>query len=242
MKQTAISFSRSIKHVFLCTTLILASLAGHCASEYEDLAHLKSLVESYVKENVPHESGDDITVSISKLDSLKLAKCHNEIMVSFSPEMIANQPGAVILKCDSVVNWNVYVPIQTRIMTKVLTVNRLISPGDIITENDLDTVTYDKNRLYDGYFREESDVVGLSAVRNIVSGTPLTRKNLKQVALIKKNQSVTLALTRGAIDIEMIGIAKTDGYKNGPVKVYNPSSKKIVDAIVVSKGRAEINW
>ena len=38
----------------------------------------------------------------------------------------------------------------------------------------------------------------------------------------------------------MIGIAKSDGYVDGLIKVLNPTSKKIVDAVVTGKDRAEI--
>jgi flagella basal body P-ring formation protein FlgA len=40
----------------------------------------------------------------------------------------------------------------------------------------------------------------------------------------------------------MLGIAKSDGFLNDRINVLNPSSKKIIDAIVVSSTQAEINY
>ncbi|MGQ3892731.1 flagellar basal body P-ring formation chaperone FlgA [Legionella sp. CNM-4043-24] len=229
--------------VFLIMAMIIACLPGYAAEGYESVPQLKSMIETWVRANAAHEEQDEVVVQVGQLDGLKLRACEKKVTVSFAKEAgPANQPGAVILSCESRDTWNVYVPIQIQIMTRVLAVNRLVSPGELLGENDVDLTVYDKNRLYDGYFKNKEDVVGMSASRSINAGTPLTRKNLKQVAMIKRNQTITLSLRRGAIEIEMIGIAKTDGYKDGPVKVFNPSSKKLVDAIVVSKNRAEITY
>lgn|GEM_PF-2511441 len=217
-------------------------LPGNCADTYEDTQQLKSRVNDFVITNVAHDETDVVSVQVSQLDSLKLRSCEKKLDLSFAKEGMSNQPSAVILSCASQDAWNVYVPVQIQIMTKVLSVNRPIATGETIDEQDLDLTTYDKNRLYDGFFKSREDVIGMSAARSIAPGTPLTRKNVKQLAMIKRNQTITLALRRGAIEIEMIGVAKSDGYKDGPVKVFNPSSKKTVDAVVVGRNRAEITY
>lgn len=242
LKKIYFRYGRLSGHALLFLALSCIDSSGYCAEGYEDTRHLKSQVDSFVTANVAHDENDVVSVQVSQLDSLKLKQCDKTVTVSFSREGLSNQPAAVILACDGAETWNVYVPIQVQIMTKVLSVTRLVSPGETLIENDIDFVPYDKNRLYDGYFKSKQELVGMTASRAIAAGTPLTRKNVKQVAVIKRNQTITLALRRGAIEIEMIGVAKSDGFMDGPVKVFNPSSKKLVDAVVVGKDRAEITY
>lgn len=239
MKRTSNKkYSRSLLFV-----AISALCSGAWSAEgFEETSRLKSLVEAYVIANVAHDDQDEVSVVVSQIDNLKLQSCQREPTVAFPAEASTSQPGAVIISCSGAENWNVYVPVQVQVMTKVLSVNRLIPSGETIGEQDLSLVAYDRNRLYDGFFRNKDDVIGLSAARPIMNGMPLNHKNVKQVAIIKRNQTITLAVRRASIEIEMVGVAKTDGFLNGPVKVYNPSSKKFVDAIVVGKNRAEITY
>lgn len=227
------------------TALLAVIMAGfyspalHATTD-KSVEQIKSLINDYVVDTVPHNDDETVSVIIKQFDDIQLGYCQGEMIVSFAKEALGSQPNAVVLSCEGTDNRHVYVPIQIQIMTKVLSVNRLISMGDVITENDISYELYDKNRLYEGYFKEKQDVIGLSVSRTISAGSPLTKKNLKQLPAVKRNQTITLAIRKGAIEVEMIGIAKSDGYVDGLIKVLNPTSKKIVDAVVTGKDRAEI--
>ncbi len=211
------------------------------AGEYETRHHLESIVHSFVTKRFDARGDERINVQVSSLDeNTKLSRCQSTIEASFAQGNMSGQSNAVILKCHSEPGWNVYVPVTVQIFTKVVAANRLIVPGDMITEHDLAYAEFDKNRLYDGFFKDMKEVVGLSVVRSIPAGTALTKRNVRQVAIIKRNQAVTLVIKTGAVEITMSGIAKSDGYMNDVVKVLNPSSKKIIDAVVTGPERARI--
>lgn len=212
------------------------------AEDYETLDNIKSVVETFVIKNTQHADDEKISVAINQFENVKLARCQTNVTASFSQETIADQSHVVLLECNAAESWRVFLPIHVQIMTPVLTVNRLLAPGDLITENDLAYGNYDRNRLYDGYYKDKRDVLGLTVSRSISVGTLLTKKNLKQLPLVKRNHTISLALRRGSIEIEMIGIAKTDGYMDSTIKVLNPASKKIVDAVVTGTDRAEITY
>lgn len=210
------------------------------ANTDERVERIKSLINSFVVNAVEHSDDETVEAIINPFQSITSGDCQSEITVSFAKEAVNAQSNAVILSCEGAENWHVYIPVHIQIMTKVLSVNHLITMGEVITENDIHYELYDKNRLYEGYFKEKQDVVGLSASRTIPAGSPLTKKNIKQLPSVKRNQTITLAIRKGAIEVEMIGIAKSDGYVDGLIKVLNPTSKKIVDAVVTGKDRAEI--
>ena len=224
--------------------MLLCCLAAPAISdeEYETLENIQSVVDAFVIKNTQHAEDEKVSVTITQFENVRLSHCQNDVKASFSNETIADQSHVVLLECHAANSWRIFLPIHVQIMTPVLSINRMMVPGDLITESDLVYENFDRNRLYDGYFKDKREVLGLAVTRSIAAGAPLTKKNLKQMPLVKRNHTISLALRRGAIEIEMIGIAKMDGYMDSTIKVLNPSSKKIVDAVVTGIDRAEITY
>lgn len=237
-----ISINTKLLLALIASSMILAfSSSKIYADEYENKNHLESIVHDFVIQHVESKVDERVNVQIHSLDAnTQLSRCTSTIDASFAKGNSPGQSNAVVLQCHSEGGWSVYVPVSIQVLSKVVAANRLISPGEIITEHDLSYEEYDKNKLYDGFFKEMSDVVGLSVVRSVSTGTALTKRMVRQVAIIKRNQAVTLVLKTGAVEVDMIGIAKSDGYLNEVVKVMNPSSKKVIDAIVIGSDRAQI--
>ncbi|MDP1603559.1 MAG: flagellar basal body P-ring formation chaperone FlgA [Legionella sp.] len=225
--------------LFLFILLFCCGSLVHSQGEFESLDRIKSAIESFIKQNTVADEGE-ISVQLNSFDAVKLPQCPGEFSVSFAKETRAEASTVVLVECPSREAWRVFVPIQVQNKRRVLTVNRVLTVGDIISEHDLAYQPFDVNRLYEGYFIAKNEVIGLSVARTISPGYPLTKKNLKQLPLVRRNQRVTLILKQGAIEITMIGIAKSDGYLNDTINVLNPTSKKVVDAVVVSKDRVEI--
>lgn len=231
-------------HSIIIISIIMSVffVANNHADGYESADAITKAIQAFVVDNTAHDDSEQVSVLINPFNHTTLSHCTTPLSVSFSREDATNQSNAVVVECHSSDNWRIYVPVHIQIMSEVLSVNHTLAPGDVITEADLTFELQDKNRLYEGYFKNKDDVIGLSAFRAIPVGSPLTKKNVKQMPLVKRGQSITLALKKGAIEIDMAGIAKSDGYLNGPVKIMNPSSKKWVDATVVGKDRAELNY
>ncbi len=202
---------------------------------------LLSIVHAFVTQHVEHHDDERIIININALSPTAASlHCESDIQASFANGSNAAQFNAVALQCHSEPSWTIYVPVSVQIMSNVVSASHLISPGDIITEHDLAYVESDKNRLYDGFFKDKKDLIGLSVVRTISEGTVLSKRVVRPVAIIKRNQTVTLILKKGAIEIDMLGIAKSDGYLNEVVKIWNPSSKKLIDAVAIGPDRAQL--
>ena len=211
------------------------------ADIHESTPDLQSIVRSFITEHVKHNEDERMVININALDPKTTAlRCDSDIQASFANGSTPDRFNAIALQCYSAPSWTIYVPVSVQLMSSVLAANRVITPGEIITEHDLAYVESDKNRLYDGFFKEKQDLVGLSVIRTISTDTILTKRMVRQVAMIKRNQTVTLIIKKGAIEVTMLGIAKSDGYLNDSVKIWNPTSKKIIDALVLGADRAQI--
>lgn len=159
-----------------------------------------------------------------------------------SAQHSADHANSVTLSCKEQPQWNIFIPINVQLFVDVLVANRLIMAGETISATDATYEKLDKNQLSNGFFKEDQSIVGQVARYNINTGTVFTAKNIKQLPIVQKNQTITLTVKSGSVEISMVGIAKTDGFLNDTIKVLNPSSKKIIDAIVKSSNQAEINY
>lgn len=204
---------------------------------------LKTYITNYAINHMQHQEDETIDVSITQLDqNISIPQCSDSIDITLSKPGLPEQSTAVTLSCKGQPQWNVYVPINIKILTHVLIANRFIRTGEIISEEDISSAEQDKNHLSDGYFKDTQAIIGLAARHSIYSGSVFSKTNTIPLPLIKKNQTVSLAIKTGPVEIQMLGIAKSDGYLNQPIKILNPSSKKIIDAIVKSSDKAEINY
>lgn len=225
-------------HVPSLLLLLGLSLPTHLWAEGLDV---KALIQHYVEQQVPHSADDIVQVDVSQIDpNYNLQACQSPLIPSMAQDPQGGMANAVKLSCLDARHWHLFVPISIHVMTKVLCSNRVISQGEPVGADDVVFDLRDKTRLMDGYYTDMSEFEGMTAARTIAAGTTITKKNLRRMAMIKKNQTISLVLKKGGIEISMMGIAKTDGYLHETIKVLNPSSKKMLDAVVVAGDRAEI--
>lgn len=225
--------------IYVATTCALTPILSYS----ESIENPKQYVTDFVSQNISHTENETIEVSITQLDeNFKLPSCESDVKASFTKESAPAQSNAILLSCKTSPQWDMYIPISIRLFTDVLSTKRLISSGETITEADITWSKQDINRLNDGYFKDKSEVVGLRANHAMQAGTTISKKSLKQVAVVKRNQTINLMLKHGGIEIAMLGIAKSDGFMNDAIRVMNPTTKKIIDAVVTGPNKAEINY
>ena len=211
------------------------------ANVYESWENIEAATKNFITQNVPVGSDESLEVRLIQTNSpMKVPVCSKEINAAFPQEANKAQITAIELSCDGDKPWHTFVPVSVQIYTKVVVAKRAIAANDTITEEDVDYSKYDKTRLYSGYFNDQKDVIGQQAFQLITAGSVLTKKNVQLPQLVHRNQAIDLTATRNTVVVTMKGIAKSDGRLNDVIKAYNPSSKQILDAVVVGPNRAEV--
>jgi flagella basal body P-ring formation protein FlgA len=226
--------------------IILMIFASFCcqlasADTFESPAHLQAITQAFLTQNITADPDDTVVININpSIAKLQLPTCNTDIQISFPINTNKDQATGVELACIGTSTWHVLVPVEVQINTKVLVAKQTLMPKEPITEDDIDYATYDKNHLYNSYFKNKEDVVGQVASHLITPGMVLTKKNLQQPILIHRNEVISLTAKIHSIAVTMQGIARSDGSLNTTIKVYNPTSKRLVDAVVVGPNKAEI--
>lgn len=203
---------------------------------------LKSFIADYAVTHIPHQEDEIVEARVMQVEPITLRSCAQDIELSISNHNSSTNARSVAISCSAYPQWNIFIPIDVKLFTDVLVANRLIMAGEVISASDVAYERRDRNQLSNGFFKDQQVVVGLVARYSLNAGNVLTTKNTKQLPVIKKNQPITLISRAGPVEVSMLGIAKTDGFINDTIKVLNPSSKKIIDAIVKDSNQAEINY
>jgi flagellar basal body P-ring formation protein FlgA len=110
-----------------------------------------------------------------------------------------------------------------------------IERGATISADDLTTVDISNQPRRVGTL-EASAIIGLETRRNIAAGQPLYGQDVQRPLMVKRNQMVTLLLSRSGLAIATSGKALNDGSKGAMVRVQNVSSKQIIEGEVATDG------
>lgn len=208
----------------------------------ETSERINNAARTFIMNNIQSAPGETIEVKVNQANiPLRVSACSKDIEAAFPANSNREQLSAVALSCNDSQPWHVLVPVDVQVYSKVIVAKRTISAKQVITEEDIDFTAYNKNQLYNGFFIKKEEVLGNESSHIITAGTILTRKNIQLPLLVHRNQMINLISQSNSIIVTMQGIAKSDGSLNSIIKVFNPSSKKTLDAIVVGPNKAQVS-
>lgn len=224
--------------VLLIMTLSLLSLAW--ALDYESTEHINEITKNFLVESYANSTAEKVDIKVNPAHApIEVAKCSQDIIPSLPQNSSSAQIAAVELTCSGEKPWHIYVPVTVQLFNKVVVARSTILPRDIIKEEDLDYALYDTNRLYNGYYKEKAEVVNNVTTTLVPAGNVLSKKDVTAPVIVHRNQVISLVSGSNTIMVSMQGIAKSDGALNSTVQVYNPISKKTVDAVIIGPNKAQ---
>lgn len=229
-------FIRALSCVSTCLFLGTVTFAATPKTHDDLLAEAQNYVLSHL-----HLQGDE-TAEVKVLTAnvpANFPECPQNYQFELPRDISTTQPSSVLMTCAAK-NWKMYLPLEVAIYTNVIVAKRLLTAQDIIGPDDVELQPYQKNRLYQGYFVNAADVYGQSVNHMMIAGSVLTRNSLKQQLVIRRNQLVRVVARKNGIEVSTRGIAKSDGALHDVIKIYNPASKRTVDAIINSATEAEV--
>ncbi|GIU67447.1 hypothetical protein PsB1_1601 [Candidatus Phycosocius spiralis] len=131
-------------------------------------------------------------------------------------------------------------PKDTRPQPKVIAaLGRAIARGEEIRAEDI--VWLDAPSLAPRDALEDADfLIGKTARRELNAHMPLRAIDVIEKPAIRRNETVTLVYEASGIKLSLRGRALSDAPLGATVRVVNPQSKKILDAIVEGPGTARV--
>ncbi len=161
-----------------------------------------------------------------------------ELQVTMAPdiELGGRSVMAVQIRRDHQVLRELQVSVEVKRWMEVPVLTSRLRRGELVGPAHL---SYQR-RLLAG--REETlgaldEVVGMRSRRSLSSGHLLLAADLEPLPLVFRGETVQMLLTRGAIQVEMRGVALADGWLGDHVRVRNPLTRKTIRATVCGAGQ-----
>ena len=222
---------QSVAVVLLC----IASFSH--ASNTEDLTQLRSQIQEHLSQHIIANEGQRSEITVNKLDSrLNLTKCTKMPEIQIPENALKKSKFSVKVRCGAKQNWSVHVPVNVRHFGPVVIATRHLSRTNRIKPDDIQIKEMEITRLNSSYFDKPQQVIGMIVKQPWRAGRALHPRMIRAPHLVKRGESVTIVAHNPNFNIRMKGRALMPGAKGQRIKVKNTSSKKTLEAVVISRG------
>ena len=113
-------------------------------------------------------------------------------------------------------------------------------PGAVITADDLRMTRVRAGLIRGEVARVAQQAVGLAPRRQIVAGQPMLLAELGHLAAIQKGAQVAMMLETAGLALLAQGVALEPGGIGDRIQVLNPTSRAVVEAVVIAPDRVRI--
>lgn len=227
-----------LRNAGIVLVLLLANAVA-ASSGLVDSAGLMHLARQFVAASLPPASGNaERTVRVSAPDPrLQLSPCP-QAPVAFWPNN-ARQTGTTVvgIRCPISGGWQLFLPVQIQETVTVLVASRPLRPGERLQSADMQTAAVSRDQLRGNSFADPKALLGAVTRQAIAAGQPLTDALTCQVC---RGDPVTIAAGDGSFEVRMKGIAEGSGHAGDRLPVRNQSSRRTIQAIVVSDGAVRV--
>ncbi len=178
-----------------------------------------------------------LELSVGPMDtSLSLADC--EEALGFEPRGSRELWGRQQVKvtCNGAQPWSIFVPVVVKAYRPVVVARSPIERGALISEADIELVERELNALGRNFFDDPAEVIGKTARRTIPAGGTFGPGAVEAAKLIQRGDNVRISAGSGGMVVSMQGKALSDGRAGELIRVENLSSKRIIQARVISAG------
>lgn len=180
----------------------------------------------------------NISVKAMPIDKrIKIPSCGTPFNFSASEDALNQSNVTVKADCHSS-DWYMFLVVKATITQPVVVISSAVSPGTLLTRNNVKIVNMDKKRIRTSTFADINEVLGAKIKRRLMPGRPVSPSNLCYVC---KGDNVTIIAAAAGMQVKTSGVALEDGNMGETIRVKNTRSSKKVHARVASTNRVEIS-
>jgi flagella basal body P-ring formation protein FlgA len=171
---------------------------------------------------------------------LRLSRCDAPLEAFLRDGTRIGPRTTVGVRCSGSKPWKVYVPVVLSIRREVWIARHPLPRGHVLTADDLMSDLRDISRINAAWVSDKAALIGQRLKTSILAGRIVTRQLIEAENVVRRGQTVTLAVSSGGLTIRMTGKALTDGALNQRIRVQNLNSGRVVEGIVRSRELVEI--
>ncbi|MEJ2455737.1 MAG: flagellar basal body P-ring formation chaperone FlgA [Candidatus Thiodiazotropha sp.] len=221
--------------------LLLSGPAQADETAIQSHASIVKAVDTYLQQSFSQQ-GDQLRIEVSPLDHrLRLNRCDEPLKTFDPPGGISLGRTTVGVSCQLPKPWTLYVSANVGLEIPVVVATRDIGRGDPLASTDLKLEVMDTTHLLRGHFTAVEELVGNQLKRTLRRGQVVTPSMLVVEKTVQRGEQITIVSAIGTIEVRSRGKALRDGNPGDLIPVENLSSKKRLQARVVSSGLVAID-
>lgn len=222
-------------------TFFTLAAGSSCLAQEQSTVHerIRMVAEDFVKTRI--SAGDDQNISTevkaAAVDQrIRIAPCETPFEASASDNSLTQRNVTVRVSCPSS-NWFLYVMVNVQQMQKVVVAKQAVSPGELLSENQLEVVNLDVNQLRGSTYSTIGSLAGARSKRRLRAGQPIEPSLLCYVC---KGDSVVITANVSGLQIKASGVAEQDGNIGDTIRIENTASRRQIDATVISASEVAV--
>jgi flagella basal body P-ring formation protein FlgA len=218
-----------------------AARSAIAMADVQPLEDIRAAITTFIAKEYPSAENVQPEVVVGRLDPrLRLSRCEG-MLEAFSPHGQKTSGNTTVgVRCNHGKPWTLYVPVTINGYTEVLTLATPLPKGTVLKKSDLAPIRHNIAALPHGYFSDPARLVGMELRRPMRAGEVVTPNAISTPAVVERGQQVILIAETGMIAVSMKAEALQDGSIGQRIQVRNLSSRRVVEAEVVSRNVVKV--
>ena len=221
--------------------IIIITFVSFIAAAKENKLDNKQLIqgaEKFITAQLTASNSAEREVEGMPIDErIAIPVCAQDIEYVVSAEALYQSNVTVKAQCP-VSNWYMFLMVRVTEIQPVVIVNNAISPGTLLTNDNLQVINMDKKRLRTTTFADIDSVLGARVKRRLVAGRPVEPDDL---CFVCKGDSVVISAESQYMQVKTNGVALEDGNIGETIRVKNSRSSKNLLAQIVNIHEVKVN-
>jgi flagella basal body P-ring formation protein FlgA len=125
-------------------------------------------------------------------------------------------------------------------MSQAAVLTRNLTAGEPLATGDIEWQPVELDRTPSVPFATEADIVGAAASRALTAGTPLSRRMLRPMPLVRRGQFVSVLITEGGVTVKAVARSLEDATAGQAVRLRDEATRSTYTAIVTGPQQAKL--
>lgn len=218
----------------VCISLMASSQPARPAQH----SQLEQAAEQWVSNQLGVNRDGLLQVSSNPIDPrVTVPPCPAAMQFTASQHALQQSHIAVKASC-SANNWYLYMMVKTRLLQEVVVLTDTLSPGTLLTRDNLKVVEMDQQQLRGSTYQKIDTLLGARLKRRMRMGQPLSPG---QLCFVCKGDNIVISAISGGLAIKTTGVAEQDGNLGDTIRVRNSKSQRLLSATVSSIKQVVVN-
>jgi len=118
--------------------------------------------------------------------------------------------------------------------------NRLIAPGDVVSEKDVEWIKISARRINRSTILSSASLIGQTVKRALPANKIIRESDIAAPVAVEKGSIVQMTYQSGLLTLSMQGRALEEGGIGDTIRIMNPKSKKTVFARIQNAGTVTV--